>query len=493
MRTWIFQGNPEVFDIEGYLAASSGLITWTVARYADQISPGDSVYIWRSQGQDAAQAGILAEGTITEYPRVQKDDALSADFWKKAPALEEAVRVKIRLNRIASKKEVLKREWMKDDSVLRNMLIMKQAAGTTFPVDEQESKRLQQLWSKTGTDWERDEVVAAHEQLPDEPISKVAGSKVDARSLKECLERVLQNYLKATQEPFEQHPLAKFIRHEFRDAVALTIRDTDRLIVKGSAGQSVWVRSPWVAIFDPIKTTSAQTGYNVGYAFREDMLGVYLSLMQGYTDVRADYKADAKDALRARAAHFRAMLGSQVSLYPEESIHLAPSSPSNNATFAEAGNICAKYYPAGELPTEAQLAADVRGMVDLYEMLIEADAAASDGAEGDEPPDLDVEDASKFRLHRRIERNARLAAKVKKVQGCTCQVCGMNFEERYGSVGKNFIEAHHLMPLVTLKGRKITLHPAKDFAVLCSNCHRMLHRSGYVDNLQRFREEHYRG
>ena len=35
MRTWIFQGNPEVFDIEGYFAASSGLITWTVARYAD--------------------------------------------------------------------------------------------------------------------------------------------------------------------------------------------------------------------------------------------------------------------------------------------------------------------------------------------------------------------------------------------------------------------------------------------------------------------------
>ena len=106
--------------------------------------------------------------------------------------------------------------------------------------------------------------------------------------------------------------------------------------------------------------------------------------------------------------------------------------------------------------------------------------------------DLDVEDASKFRLHKRIERNARLAAKVKKVQGCTCQVCGMNFEERYGSVGKDFIEAHHLIPLATLKGQKITLRPAKDFAVLCSNCHRMLHRSGCVDNLQRFREEHYR-
>jgi hypothetical protein len=33
MRTWIFQGNPEVFDIEGYLAASAGLISWSVGRY----------------------------------------------------------------------------------------------------------------------------------------------------------------------------------------------------------------------------------------------------------------------------------------------------------------------------------------------------------------------------------------------------------------------------------------------------------------------------
>ena len=68
MRTWIFQGNPEVFDIEGYLAASSGLVTWTVARYANQISPGDSVYIWQSKGNGSAQAGILAEGTILKLP-----------------------------------------------------------------------------------------------------------------------------------------------------------------------------------------------------------------------------------------------------------------------------------------------------------------------------------------------------------------------------------------------------------------------------------------
>jgi 5-methylcytosine-specific restriction protein A len=155
--------------------------------------------------------------------------------------------------------------------------------------------------------------------------------------LKECLEHVLQNYLQATHESFEQHHLAKFIRREFRDAVALVIRDTDRLIVKGSAGQGVWARGPWVGIFDPIITTSAQSGYYPVYLFREDMLGVYLSLIQGMTEAKALYKADAKTALRARAANFRAMLGSQVALYPEQTIDLAPSTPSNDTAFYEAG------------------------------------------------------------------------------------------------------------------------------------------------------------
>ena len=60
MKTWIFQGNPEVFDIDSYLAATAGLITWRVARYAEQIEPGDTVYIWRSQGDQPQMAGIVA-------------------------------------------------------------------------------------------------------------------------------------------------------------------------------------------------------------------------------------------------------------------------------------------------------------------------------------------------------------------------------------------------------------------------------------------------
>jgi hypothetical protein len=34
MNTWIFQGSPDKFDIEGYLAAGLAKITWMVTRYA---------------------------------------------------------------------------------------------------------------------------------------------------------------------------------------------------------------------------------------------------------------------------------------------------------------------------------------------------------------------------------------------------------------------------------------------------------------------------
>jgi hypothetical protein len=182
MKAWIFQGNPATFDIDGYLNASTGIITWRVARYADQMMVGDAIYIWRSQAGEAGNAGVIAEGTIVEPPAVQADDGLAAPFWITSPETDQLMRVKIRINRIANKREMLKRDWMKDDSALQSMLILRQAAGTNFPLTDPEASRLRQLWLKTGQDWSRDEIIAAislYEELLGQPISKSAGSRVE--------------------------------------------------------------------------------------------------------------------------------------------------------------------------------------------------------------------------------------------------------------------------------------------------------------------------
>jgi 5-methylcytosine-specific restriction protein A len=100
------------------------------------------------------------------------------------------------------------------------------------------------------------------------------------------------------------------------------------------------------------------------------------------------------------------------------------------------------------------------------------------------PSDLEVEDMEAAegriltRVHRTRERNrtlvaARKAAALKKRGRLVCEVCEFNFEERYGERGQGFIECHHTQPVHTLRPGQRTR--ASDLALVCSNCHRMIH------------------
>lgn len=82
-----------------------------------------------------------------------------------------------------------------------------------------------------------------------------------------------------------------------------------------------------------------------------------------------------------------------------------------------------------------------------------------------------------YSLHRKVDRNSKLIKEVKRHKGYCCEACGMSFTNIYGSIGDEFIEAHHLIPLSTLEANmSVQYDPIKDFAVLCSNCHRMIHK-----------------
>jgi len=106
-----------------------------------------------------------------------------------------------------------------------------------------------------------------------------------------------------------------------------------------------------------------------------------------------------------------------------------------------------------------------------------------DGKAGDHVPDVDIsgrEGSKVLRPHLIVERNRTLvAAKKNSVLAVTgkleCEVCEFDFEQEYGSLGKGFCEVHHLKPLGDGSRAKTT--KMEDLIVLCSNCHRMIHRS----------------
>ncbi|GHB11442.1 HNH endonuclease [Modicisalibacter luteus] len=100
------------------------------------------------------------------------------------------------------------------------------------------------------------------------------------------------------------------------------------------------------------------------------------------------------------------------------------------------------------------------------------------GNEDDEGTEEATEGRILTRQHKQRERNRKLVkrkkAKVLKEKGTlACEACHFDFEAAYGPHGAGFIECHHTQPLHTLTpGSKTKL---EDLALLCANCHRMVH------------------
>lgn len=74
------------------------------------------------------------------------------------------------------------------------------------------------------------------------------------------------------------------------------------------------------------------------------------------------------------------------------------------------------------------------------------------------------------------ERNPRLRAAALAIHGYLCQVCGFDFEATYGAWGRGFAEVHHVQELGAAPAEGVEVDPSIDLAVVCSNCHRMIHR-----------------
>ena len=94
----------------------------------------------------------------------------------------------------------------------------------------------------------------------------------------------------------------------------------------------------------------------------------------------------------------------------------------------------------------------------------------------DEEREVYAQEGNRKRVasHLRRERSRFLATERKIRDDYKCQVCGTRFEEVYGRLGKEFAEAHHIIPLSQLRGEVTT--SIDDLRTVCANCHRMLHR-----------------
>ena len=104
-------------------------------------------------------------------------------------------------------------------------------------------------------------------------------------------------------------------------------------------------------------------------------------------------------------------------------------------------------------------------------------------ADSDATPSLDVdihtlaatEGRRRLVLHLQRERNQTVARnKKKQATSLDCEVCGFCFGRAYGSAATDCCEVHHLLPLSEVE--HTTRTRMEDLAILCANCHRVVHR-----------------
>ena len=136
-RHWIFQANPDQFDVDRYIQARREIV-WTVRQHKDHILSGDRVFIWRS----GTKAGVVAECIVVAPPSAEiLEDA--PELWKERPRSQTGeVRCKLRV--VDSFVDAaISRAAIR--SALPDLSIVKAPQGTNFNITESDYEAILSL------------------------------------------------------------------------------------------------------------------------------------------------------------------------------------------------------------------------------------------------------------------------------------------------------------------------------------------------------------
>lgn len=136
---WIFQCSPKEYDIDRAMKALDTM-SWSVTRYQERIRVGDNVFIWRA----GTNGGVVAVGTVKTPVAVRDDRAQELPYYVNPEAPSgPGKRVELSVDRVL--REPVLRQDLQKHAILRDMLIIRQPAGTNFPLTSEEARALWDL------------------------------------------------------------------------------------------------------------------------------------------------------------------------------------------------------------------------------------------------------------------------------------------------------------------------------------------------------------
>ncbi|MDP3113107.1 MAG: EVE domain-containing protein [Thermodesulfovibrionales bacterium] len=146
MASWIFQGNPEIFDIDAYLN-NHKIIWWAInqKQFVRKMNVGDEAYLWRSNSHKHSSGGIVGHGILIGRPEVFTSDEMRQYFFEKKRG-EAKLRVQISMDSVQLEPPKISRDFLKSDPLLSKLQILRFANATNFELNKAQAQRLSELY-----------------------------------------------------------------------------------------------------------------------------------------------------------------------------------------------------------------------------------------------------------------------------------------------------------------------------------------------------------
>lgn len=146
VKTWIFQGNPTKFNVDGYLLENQ-FIWWSIrqAHFAEDIRIGDEVYIWRSDGGNKSSGGVIARSVVVSLPQEYTNDEESLNYWYEDVSGSTYLAVELEVLEVEATNG-LNRLELHENEVLSELHILRLRQNTNYLLSEEQGSHLRQLW-----------------------------------------------------------------------------------------------------------------------------------------------------------------------------------------------------------------------------------------------------------------------------------------------------------------------------------------------------------
>lgn len=146
-NTWIFQGNPKVFDIDNYVKDHK-FIWWSLRQehFADNIQLNDDVYLWRSDGGKRGTGGIIAKCKIVNLPIERANDSDARNYWHTDDWSKPYLAVKLEVLDVKIDEGSISRMELQEHPLLKELLILRLRQQTNYLLSSEHAAELHKLW-----------------------------------------------------------------------------------------------------------------------------------------------------------------------------------------------------------------------------------------------------------------------------------------------------------------------------------------------------------